>query len=145
MAFTPTVTTQNTVFKIPVGGVYWCFGTVTFAGADTYVVGGFDIQQQIRKLFGVSDILFWACNGPSGDGAGAQTNIGSGMLARWTGYPQTSSSATGKIVIYSIGRKNNSTNNASEVELAAGDSVNACVFNFWAICSGEGRSSDQNT
>ena len=150
MAITPSVSLLNatvgrleTIRKIRVGQVSWCFGVLSFGASDTYATGGFDIRPQIRALFGVSHVEAILFLGSSSDGSGAQTNATSRVQARYVFTPGTSITAqTGLVYLYAVGRTTASATNASEVEMAAGDSINNLTFNFLAICSGEGSSLD---
>lgn len=112
----------------------WVWGYFTFGGSDTYATGGFDITSLIKARFGVTRVEA-VFVGDGGSDAGGATFITTGEAAARYEY------STGKVKLYLIGRLGDpagalvTTAQASEVEVANGATIDACRFDFWAICS----------
>jgi hypothetical protein len=131
MAVTQVVSKLNTTSKIRLGQHAACYGTITFGGADTYVAGGFDVRNLIKRVFGVGDVesvCFF--NGMSD--AGITTGEATAKY----------DAVTGLVKLFVIGRTSGAPGSpqASDVELG-GVSINAGRLDFVAYTTGEGTTS----
>ena len=145
------VTTSGTFPKIRLGQHTLCFGYYSFDNAaDQYTAGtagGLDIKAQIRRRFGVANVLaIFFGNGLSDAGVSNTSEA----TARFNYGPQTTgvdgpvTRDQGKITLYRIGRSSGSpgTAQASEQEITTADSINAGRMDFMAICTEGGSSQD---
>lgn len=130
------VARQAGLTLIPVGTEKWCFGSVQFTAADQYTAGGIDLRTSIRKQFGVNEVFAIVFLGQSCD-----AGMGGNGCAANPRYDFTS----GMMKLYGIGRNTNSTNGPKSETEVTGTSINNLLIPFWAICRGEGRTSDQNS
>lgn len=122
-----------TLKKVMVGNRWHCWGKITFGASDTYATGGFDVRSQIKALFAVGDVECIDFNDGMADWSGGTKILTAKCVARYD-Y------ATGKILLYLIGRSAAASGAAqvSEVEVGNGASINAGTLEFVATCSNSG-------
>jgi len=135
--------TPSSVAVIRTGKAKWCFGKLTFGASDTYPLAtGIDVSQAIRRMFGVQQIIAIFFLGTSSDADAAATY--SHVRARFifTPFIKSGDTESALIRLYAVGRIIGPAVEASNVELANGDSINALSFPFMAICTGEGAAFD---
>jgi hypothetical protein len=130
MALTATITKLNTNADIPIGDHFACYGRITFAAADTYATGGFAVDAQIKRVFGVTNIR---CINFITEGSDAGLSTGA-CRAKYD-------PSTGKVLLYLSGCTTTPTPQASDVEVTAAASIDACSFDFVTYCQGTGVTS----